>query len=325
MQRPKIVIHSLLVEDPTFEKKILKKIDAEVLFIPNTDISFFYESIKDADGIIIADRKINQEHIETLTKCKIIARQGIGFDNIDLVSTKEKGIVVTNVPDYCVDEVSDFTMSLMLTMLRHINIYDKDVKENIWDINSISTKHNFPPMRRLNTQTLGILGFGKIAREVAKKSKAFGFKIITSDPYIDKSLVEEYGVELVDLDKLIIESDVISIHSPLTTETKHMFNEDTFSKMKKNAILINTSRGPLINEKDLYEALSSAVISGAAIDVTEIEPIEKENPLLKLDNCIITPHAAFFTEDSYMELRERAAKEVIRVLSGREAESRVNI
>lgn len=324
MNKPKIVVHSVLVENPVVEGNVLSDIDANLVFVPNDNVDLFFEEIKDADGIIIADRKIKPEHVQTLTKCKIIARQGIGFDNIDLINTRAKGIVVTNVPDYCVDEVSDFAMSLMLTMLRHINIYEKDVKEDIWDINSITTKHNFPPMRRLNTQTLGILGFGKIAREVARKSKAFGFRIITFDPYVDKSIVEECGVELVDLDKLIKDSDVISIHSPLTEETEHMFNKETFSKMKKNAVLINTSRGPLVNEKDLYEALSNRIIAGAAIDVTENEPIEKENPLLTLDNCIVTPHAAFFTEDSYMELRNRAAKEIVRVLSGKEAENRVN-
>ncbi|MGM0397102.1 MAG: C-terminal binding protein [Bacillota bacterium] len=324
MNRPKVVIHSLLVEDPSLEMEILSKINAEVVFVPNDDQDKFFEEIKDADGVIIADRKIKPEHVDTMEKCKIIARQGIGFDNIELVKTKEKGMAVTNVPDYCVDEVSDYAMSLMLTMLRHIPTYNKHVREGIWDIKSIMTKSGFPQMRRLNTQTLGILGFGKIAREVARKSRAFGFRMITFDPYIDKKVVEEYGVELVDLETLFGESDVITIHSPLTSETKHMFNDENFKKMKDNAILINTSRGPLINEKDLYEALKNNVIAGAAVDVTEAEPIEEDNPLLSLENYIVTPHAAFFTQDSYIELRERAAGEVVRVLSGQEPESRVN-
>ncbi len=324
MNRPKVVIHSLLVEDPSLEMEILSKINAEVVFVPNDDQDRFFEEIKDADGVIIADRKIKPEHVDTMEKCKIIARQGIGFDNIELVKTKEKGMAVTNVPDYCVDEVSDYAMSLMLTMLRHIPTYNKHVREGIWDIKSIMTKSGFPQMRRLNTQTLGILGFGKIAREVARKSRAFGFRMITFDPYIDKKVVEEYGVELVDLETLFGESDVITIHSPLTSETKHMFNDENFKKMKDNAILINTSRGPLINEKDLYEALKNNVIAGAAVDVTEAEPIEEDNPLLSLENYIVTPHAAFFTQDSYIELRERAAGEVVRVLSGQEPESRVN-
>jgi len=324
MKKPKVVIHSLLVEDPTLEMEILKSVDAEVVFVPNEDEERFFEEIKDADGVIIADRKIKPDNVETLKNCKIIARQGIGFDNIDLVSTKEKGIAVTNVPDYCIDEVSDYAMSLMLSMLRHIPTYDRHVREGVWDINSIMTKSGFPQMRRLNTQTLGILGFGKIAREVARKSRAFGFRMITADPYIDEKVVKEYGAELVDLDTLLREADVITIHSPLTPETRDMFNREAFEKMKDNAIIINTSRGPLVNEKDLYEALKNKVIAGAAVDVTVAEPIEEDNPLLSLENYIVTPHAAFFTQDSYIELRERAAGEVVRVLSGQEPESRVN-
>lgn len=324
MKKPKVVIHSLLVEDPTLEMEILKSVDAEVVFVPNEDEERFFEEIKDADGVIIADRKIKPDNVETLKNCKIIARQGIGFDNIDLVSTKEKGIAVTNVPDYCIDEVSDYAMSLMLSMLRHIPTYDKHVREGVWDINSIITKSGFPQMRRLSTQTLGILGFGKIAREVARKSRAFGFRMITADPYIDEKVVREYGAELVDLDTLLREADVITIHSPLTPETRNMFNREAFGKMKSNAVLINTSRGPLINEKDLYQALKDKVIAAAAVDVTVAEPIEEDNPLLSLENYIVTPHAAFFTQDSYIELRQRAAGEVVRVLSGQEPENRVN-
>jgi len=324
MKGPKVVIHSLLVEDPTLEMEILRNVDAEVVFVPNEDEDRFFQEIKDADGVIIADRKIRPEHVEKLKNCKIIARQGIGFDNIDLVSTRDKGIAVTNVPDYCIDEVSDYAMSLILSMLRHIPTYNKHVREGIWDINSIMTRSGFPQMRRLSTQTLGILGFGKIAREVARKSRAFGFRMITADPYIDEKVVKEYGAELVDLDTLLRESDVITIHSPLTPETKGMFNREAFEKMKNNAIIINTSRGPLVDEKDLYEALKGKVIAGAAVDVTVAEPIEEDNPLLSLENYIVTPHAAFFTEDSYIELRERAAGEVVRVLSGQEPESRVN-
>lgn len=324
MKRPKVVIHSLLVEDPALEMEILKNIDAEVVFVPNEEEDRFFQEIKDADGVIIADRKIRPEHVETLKNCRIIARQGIGFDNIDLASTREKGIAVTNVPDYCIDEVSDYAMSLMLSMLRHIPTYDRHVHEGVWDINSILTKSGFPQMRRLSTQTLGILGFGKIAREVARKSRAFGFRMITSDPYMDEKVVKEYGAELVELDTLLRESDVITIHSPLTPETRDMFNMEAFEKMKNNAIIINTSRGPLVNEKDLYQALKGKVIAGAAVDVTVAEPIEEDNPLLSLENYIVTPHAAFFTQDSYIELRERAAGEVVRVLSGHEPESRVN-
>lgn len=324
MINPKVVVHSVLVENPDIEKEILSDVNANLVFIPNDQVDLFFEEIKDADAIIIADRKIPSDAVSKIERCEIIARQGIGFDNIDLLKTKEKGIVVTNVPDYCLDEVSDYAMSLMLSLLRHIPTYDKHVRKGIWDIQSIITKSNFPPMRRLNTQTLGIVGFGKIARGVAIKSRAFGFKMIAFDPYVTEEVAKGYGVDLVDLETLLKESDIVSIHSPLTNETRHMFNLDTFKKMKSNAIIVNTSRGPLINDKDLYTALKNGIIAGAAVDVTEVEPIEIDNPLLTLENIIITPHAAFFTEDSYIELRRKAAKEVVRVLSGNEALNRVN-
>ncbi len=324
MSKPKVVVHSVLVENPDVESEILSAIDANLVFVPNENVDLFFEEIKDADGVIIADRKIKPEHVLTLKNCRIIARQGIGFDNIDLVNTKEKNIAVTNVPDYCLDEVSDFAMSLMLSMLRHIPTYDKHVKENIWDIQSIMTKSGFPQMRRLSTQTLGIVGFGKIARYVAKKARAFGFKMLAYDPYITEEVAKEYGATLVDFETIIKESDVISIHSPLTPETKHMFNLDVFKKMKNTAVIVNTSRGPLVNENDLVVALRDKIIAGAAIDVTEVEPPTLNSPLLELENLIITPHAAFFTKDSYDELRRRAAEEVVRVLSGKEPENRVN-
>lgn len=324
MEKYKVVVHSILVENPDVEEKVLSSIDANIVLVPNDDEDLFFEEIKDADGIIIADRKIEPKHVDTLQKCRIIARQGIGFDNIDLVNTKEKNIAVTNVPDYCLDEVSDYAMSLMLSMLRHIPTYDKHVKEGIWDIQSIITKSGFPPMRRLSTQTLGIFGFGKIAREVARKAKAFGFKILAYDPYITEEVTKEYDVQLVDFETILKESDVISVHSPLTEETKHMFNLTNFKKMKNTAFLVNTSRGPLIKEEDLCIALKEGIIAGAAIDVTEVEPPEADSPLLELENLIITPHAAFFTQDSYDELRRRAAEEVLRVLSGKEPENKVN-
>lgn len=324
--KKKIVLHSLLVNEPDLERKLFNEseLDADLVFVPNEEIEGFYEEIRDADGVIIADRKINPKHVETLKNCKIIARQGIGYDNIELTKTKEKGIVVTNVPDYCLPEVSDFAISLMMTLLRHIPTYDKHVREGIWDISSILTESGYPEMRRLSSQTIGIFGFGKIAQEVAKKVKAFGFEILVVDPYMKEDYVKKFGAKLVSLEELLKESDVITIHSPLTPETKYIFNKEAFEKMKNNAILINTARGPLVNESDLHYALKNKIIAGAALDVTENEPLENDSPLRELENIIITPHAAFFTKDSYYELRERAAKEVLRVLSGEKAESKVN-
>lgn len=324
MTKPKVVVHSLLLDTPDIEKSVLDKVDAHVVFVPNSDVEAFFRESKDADALIIADRQVSAERVNQMERVKIIARQGIGFDNIDLVTTKARGIMVTNVPDYCLPEVSDYAIALIFALVRNTLVYNRHVRQGIWDVHSIVHREGLPQMRRLSTQTLGLLGFGRIAQEVAKKMKAFGVRIIAADPYMSPKVVTELGAELVDLDTLLRESDILSLHSPLTPETEGMFNREAFDKMKPNAVLINTSRGPLINELDLYEALKEGVIAGAALDVTKVEPIEPNNPLLSLDNIIITPHAAFLTKDSFIELRTRAAEEVVRVLQGNPPQNRVN-
>lgn len=320
----KIVLHSVLVDNPDIEVPIFQKINANFTFVPNDDVELFFNEITDADGIVIADRKITPEIVKTLKKCKIIARQGIGYDNIDLFETKKRDIHVTNVPDYCQSEVSDFAMSLILTMARNIKTYDAHIRKGSWDVYSIQKIEKLPQMRRLSTQTLGIIGFGRIAQELIKKAKPFGFKIISTDPYGNKDLASKMGVELVSFDEVLKRSDIISIHCLLTAENTHMFNEQAFNKMKQNAILINTGRGPHVKEEDLYSALKNKVIAGAALDVLEREPIDEGSRLLELDNLIITPHAAFLTQDSLHELRRRSAEEVVRRLSGQKVQNRVN-
>lgn len=325
MSRPKVVVYSWLVRSGEIEREILSKINADVVVIPPDQPEVFFQEIKDADGLLISNTEIHPEHVKDMKNCKIIARQGVGFNNIDLVSTKEKGIIVTNVPDYCMDEVSDFTIALMLCALRHIPTYDKHIREGIWFRGSIMSEAGFPPMRRLNRLTLGLVGFGRIGREVARKAKVFGFNLLTSDPYVTTEMAEEEGVELVDFDYLIQEADVVSIHSPLTPETRHLFNLDVFKKMKSTAVLVNTSRGPLVKEDDIIVALKERMIQIAALDVTEIEPLPIDSELKTLENVILTPHVAYFTAESYEELRRRAAEEVVRVLTGEDPHSRVNL
>lgn len=192
------------------------------------------------------------------------------------------------------------------------------VKSGIWDIKSVS------PIRRLSTLVLGLAGFGKIAREVARKAKPFGFRIMAFDPYVSPQLAEECGVDLVNFEDLIKESDIISIHVPLSKETLHLFDKTKFNLMKPTAYIVNTGRGPLINEKDLYEALKNNRLAGAALDVLEQEPPQKDNPLLALENVIVTPHAAFYSEESYIDLRRKAVQEVKRVLSNQPPLNQVN-
>lgn len=320
----KIVLSSVIVPVPDLEEEILSKYDYDFVYVPNEDENKFLEEIKDADAILIADKKISKEAIDLMAKCKVIVRQGIGFDSIDINYAKEKGIIVCNVPDYSIEEVSEFTVALLLNLARHINSYDSYVRKGIWDIQSVHNLGKFPPMRRSSTQTLGIIGLGRIAKLVAKKAKPFGFNIISFDPYVSEKDAKELGVTLVSLDDLLKESDFVTINVPLNKDTYHLINSETLNKMKETAYLINTARGPHVNEDDLYDALKNKKIAGAAIDVTENEPIAMDSKLLKLDNLIVTPHAAFFTKDSFEELRRRALEEAIRGLEGKEPINRVN-
>ncbi|NPV43959.1 MAG: C-terminal binding protein [Firmicutes bacterium] len=311
-----IPVWSSIIKDIEIEKQEMAGFDAEVEFI--RDREEFIKVAAKADAVITADSKIDRSIIKNLVKCKIIVRQGIGFDNIDIKAAAEKNIIVCNVPDYCTDEVSDHTIALILSLVRKVPIYSGLVKNGIWDIKSVS------PIRRLSTLVLGLAGFGKIAREVARKAKPFGFRIMAFDPYVSPQLAEECGVDLVNFEDLIKESDIISIHVPLSKETLHLFDKTKFNLMKPTAYIVNTGRGPLINEKDLYEALKNNRLAGAALDVLEQEPPQKDNPLLALENVIVTPHAAFYSEESYIDLRRKAVQEVKRVLSNQPPLNQVN-
>lgn len=326
-KKMKVVLSSVLVDESqsSYERNLIETAGYEFVFVPNEDEVRFAQQIQDCHGVITADKQITREYVESMTQCRVIARQGIGYDSIELKRSKEKGIAVCNIPDYSIQEVSDYTLALMLTLLRHTNEYNTHTRNGIWDIQSVHQVTGFPPMRRLSTQTLGIFGFGRIARLVAKKAKPFGFRILATDPYVDPKVAEEYGVELVDFDTAVREADVITINTPLTEETRHQFNLDVFKKMKPTAFVVNTGRGPLIKEEDLYVALKDKIIAGAAIDVTETEPLPRDNRLFHLPNLIVTPHAAFFTSDSFEEMRRRACEEVVRVLKGEKPENCVNL
>lgn len=324
MKKFKVVLHSVIIEDDSIERPLIEKIGAKLVYIPKDNDKEFYKEIKDADALIIADELINAKTVKTLKKCKIIATQGIGYDSIDLIETKKRDVIVTNVPDYCQEEVSDFAISLILNLARNIELYDSHVKKGIFDFKSIYYLSDMPKTRRLSNQTLGIVGFGRIAQSVIKKAKVFGFKIISTDPYANLELAKKMNIEIVSFDELLKRSDYISIHCLLTDENKHMFNEETFNKMKSTAMLINTGRGAHVDQNALYNALKNRIIAKAAIDVLETEPIQKNNKLLELDNIILTPHAAFYSEDSFIELRQKATKEVIRVLKGEAPLNRVN-
>src|ERR1041384_6569162 len=268
---------------------------------------------KDADAILVTYAKLTREILTQLTKCKAIGRFGLGVDNIDLTAAKEKGIAVNYVPDYCIREVSDHAMALLLALIRKVPLSNKLVQAGRWEMPAVV------PIRRIEGTTLGLLGFGNIPRLVAPKAKAFGIRVIAHDPFAKAELFKSTGVESVDLDTLYAQSDYISVHAPLTPQTRGMLNAAAFAKMKKGAYIVNTARGPLIDEAAMIAALDSGQLGGAGLDVVAAEPLARDSKLLGRDNVIISPHTAFYSIEALNELQTKCATDVARVLSGEKA------
>jgi D-3-phosphoglycerate dehydrogenase / 2-oxoglutarate reductase len=314
----KVVITDAEYESFEIENEELNKIGAEVVLGQCKTEDEIIKIAKDADGLLVQYASITRRVIESLQKCKVIARYGIGVDSIDIEAATEHGICIVNVINYCIDEVSDHTIALVLACVRKVVILNNAVKKGIWDF-KISK-----PIFRLRNMKLGLVGFGNIARMVSHKAQAFGLSVLAYDPYISSSDMTQNNVKKVNLEDLLAEADIISLHLPLTKTTKYMFTEKEFKLMKNTAFIINTSRGSLIKEEDLYKALNEKWIAGAALDVTEKEPIDSNNNLLKLDNIIITPHVSFYSDESLKDLQRNAAKGVAQVLTGEIPSSIVN-
>ena len=262
--------------------------------------------------------KMTARVTEKLSRCKIIARYGIGVNNVDLIAATRSGILVTNVPDYCVDEVSDHALALMLALARQIVPADAAVREGRLEVVAHAG------LLRLRGQRLGLVGFGKIAIAVSAKAQTLGLCVMAHDPYLEAGLIARHGVQAVDLHTLLAESDAISIHVPLSPETRNLIGQRELARMKPTAFLINTSRGGIVDEQALAEALKAGGIGGAALDVLSVEPPPPDHPLRKLPNVILTPHLAFYSRESVIELQTKAAEEVVRALKGDPPRSPVN-
>jgi len=314
----KVVLLDSNFLDTKIEEEVLKEISADLFLCPSFDEDTAIQYVSDADAIVVQYAQAAEKILEAAKRCKVVVRLGIGVDNIDIPAATRRGIYVANVPDVYFDEVSDHTLALVLVLQRKINILSQKVKKGDWGLGKAK------PIFALRGQTLGLVGFGNLARAVAKKAQVFGFNVIATDPFVSSEEVNKFGVESVDFNKLLEISDVISIHAPLSKLTYHMFNEKTIGKMKNTAYLINTARGGLVDHKALYNALKSGKIAGVGLDVLEEEPPKADEPLLTLDNVIITPHIAYYSEASEIELRKKAFGEVVRVLKGRQPKYWVN-
>lgn len=294
----------------TVEREILAGVGAEVIPSRSLTEEEVIEAARDADAILHAISPLTRRVIGELKKCLVISNYGIGVDTVDIEAATREGIISANVPDFCFDEVSDTAMSLILTTTRKVALLSNSVKRGVWDRTLAF------PIHKYRGQTLGLLAFGNIARTLVPKAKPFGFQIIAHDPYISQQAADSYGVRMVDLPTLLKESDILSIHAPLTPKTHHIIGEQELRQMKKSAFLINTGRGSVLDGKALYHALKEGWIAGAGLDVLEKEPPDADDPLLALDNVVFTPHYASYTEEAYLELRTKAAQNVASVLRG---------
>jgi len=291
-------------------KAALARLDPELRMAKSASAEDILAVARDADAVLVTYAKLPGDLLRQLTRCKAIGRFGLGVDNIDIPAAAALGITVTYVPDYCMQEVSDHAMALLLALVRKVPLSDKLVQSGRWEVPPIV------PIHRLSGRVLGLVGFGNIPRALAPKAKAFGLQVVTHDPYAPAGVLAEAGVEGVGFDQLLGMSDFVSIHAPLLPATRGLFNAEVFGTMKPGAMLINTARGPLVDEEALIAALDSGKLGGAALDVVTTEPLAKDSKLLGRDNVILTPHTAFYSVEALNELQTKCAADVARVLSG---------
>lgn len=315
---PKILITDYAWPSVEPERQVLARVGAELIVAETGDEAELLSLAPTMAGILTCWKPVRENVIAAAKKCQIIARYGIGLDNIDVTAATQHGIVVTNVPAYCVDEVSDQGMGLLLACARKIPRYNAAVKNGTWEQNLGEQ------MYRLRGKTLGIVGFGRIAQAIVPKAKAFGLQVNVSSPRTPLETIRKHGAEKVTFTQLIAAADFITIHAPFTEETRHLFGAAEFRAMKPTAFLINTARGGIVDTEALTTALITGEIAGAGLDVLENEPPEPNEKLLACDNVIITPHTAFISQEALLDLEVTAASCVAQVLTGQRPESVVN-
>ena len=305
----KVVITEYVWESLEVEKTILQGL-ATLVPMQTKGPAEFLSQAADCDALLNTYAgPITADSIAKMPNCKIIARYGIGVDTIDLEAATAAGIIVTNNPTYCLEEVAEDAMALLLASARKIAFFDRMVRNERWEVPPGK------PIFRLAGSTIGLVGFGNISRLVAVRAAAFGMRVLFSDPFVPDGKFSNLGTK-VELDQLLRESDFVSLHPPLTAQTRKMINADAFSKMKTTAYLINCSRGPVVDTDALVKALDEKQIAGCALDTTDPEPLPYPHPLRNRENVIINPHAAWYSEQAMAGLQSGAPNEVRRVLSG---------
>jgi D-3-phosphoglycerate dehydrogenase / 2-oxoglutarate reductase len=302
------------------EMETLGPIGAEIVDIPPGSEEEFVRAARDADALYAKARRITKGMIDGLERCRVIALGTVGVDSVDVAAATARGIPVTNVPDTFIEEVADHTLMLILATYRRLTVMDRYVREGRW-AEGRPYLSQFP---RLWGQTLGLIAFGHVGRAVAARARAFGLQVLAYDPFIDETVMTALGVEPVGLTELLRRSDIVSMHAPSTPSAYHLLTEDHFRLMKREALFVNTGRGPTVDEAALVKALEEGWIAGAGLDVFEQEPAAAPNPLLKMENVIVTPHVASASARMDPERRRRVGREIALVLTGRWPMSCVN-
>ncbi len=304
MAKYKVVVSDNRHGDYSIEAAVLKPVDAEVVIEDCSTVEEMIIACKDADGVLLDQAPMPAQVIENMTRCKVVSRYGVGYDNVDVEACTKKKIFVANVPDYCMEDVSDHAMALFYSCVRRITLRDKQVRQGGWNMDRSG-------IYRIKDRVFAIIGFGNIARCLVRKLSGLGLKkVLVYDPYVSKEIIESLGAQKADLETALAEADYISLHMPVTPETKGIINEKAFSIMKNSAILINTARGPLVDEAALIDALSNGKIAFAGLDTHSKEPLPADNPLLKMENCILTDHVGFYSDESMKELHTKVAQNI---------------
>jgi len=312
----RVVIVNVFYPHFETERKILAPFHAEVEHVHVNSRDELVRAVCRADAVMVREAVLDAETIRAMEKCRIIVRYGVGVDNIDLEAARKKKIYVANVPDYGSDEVAEHALALLMAVSRRIVTRDRAIRNGAWNIGPAE------PMYSFKGRTVGIVGYGRIGQAFRRKIAGLGFgRVLVYDP---RNRNAHGDVEYVDLETLCAESDVISLHLPLTEETRHLIDQSKLSLMKPNAILINTARGGLIREVDLLQALRERKIFGAGLDVFETEPPDVRSELFRLDNLVVTDHTAWYSEESLQNLQMKAAREIANVFSGQPPISWVN-
>lgn len=316
MSNTKVVVTDFIEPDLNWEAEELAKRGVDfkthqLKFAPNRDV---VAATHDADVVVVNMVPINTEVVSGWEKCRLVIRHGVGYDNVDLKALATAGIPLCYIPDYCQDEVAEQAIALIFACGRRLTrsrtVLDESAARGAWDFTDVI------PIYQMGGQTLGIIGCGRIGSLVYKKLHSFGFKFLICDPYLTEDRKRELGIEVVDKETVFKNSDFITIHTPLTSETRHLVNRDTLGMMKPTAYVVNTARGPMVDAQALAEALKNKVIAGAGIDVYDVEPPRLDYPLFGLPNAILTPHLAWYSENGARKIRELILLEIDRFLAG---------